>query len=350
MSFKKKVNNFRRNFMQRLTKSVGSSHFKNISTSNKHAIKRVLICRPNHRLGNLLLTTPLIQEVNRLFPEAKIDFVVQGNLAPILFQEYKSVDRIIALPKRAFKFPFQYVKGILSIKKQKYDIAISAVKDSSSGKLFTLFSNAKYKIFGEEEDDHLKLKYSDYTHIAKKQLYSLREYVYKLGYPEIIEPIASLSLKLSDVELLAGEKIVKDLVKNNKETICIFTYATGVKCYAESWWIPLYDRLKKEYANYNIIEILPKENISNIQFKATSFYSHDVREIAAVIANTKTFIGADSGIMHLASASGTPTIGLFAVTKISKYTPYINGVAIDTKTTDINGFVEVINKVLKPSV
>ena len=51
--------------MQRLTKSVGNSNFKNIDTSKKHEIKRVLICRPNHRLGNLLLTTPLVQEINR---------------------------------------------------------------------------------------------------------------------------------------------------------------------------------------------------------------------------------------------------------------------------------------------
>ena len=196
----------------------------------------------------------------------------------------------------------------------------------------------------------MQLKYVDYTHIAKKQVYSLREYLYKLGYDEITKPIASLSLKLSNEELLSSKKIVKDLVKNDKETICIFTFATGVKCYTESWWLPFYDRLKKEYPNYNIIEILPKENVSQIQFQAPSFYSHDVREIAAVIANTKAFIGADSGIMHLASASGATTIGLFAVTKISKYTPYFNGVAIDTKTTDVAGCIEVINKVLKPSI
>ncbi|MBU2939344.1 lipopolysaccharide heptosyltransferase family protein [Lacinutrix sp. C3R15] len=347
MSFHKKVNNFRRSLMQKLSKRVGNAHFKNIDTSNRQVVKRVLICRPNHRLGNLILTTPLLQEVNRLFPEATIDFVVQGGLAPILFQEFKSVDRIIMLPKRAFKYPLRYIKGVFAIKKYKYDIAITAVKKSSSGKLFTLFSNATYKVFGEEEEGHLKLKYPDYNHKAKKQVYSLREYLYKLGYSEIKEPIAPLSIKLSYKELQSGKDILKDLVKNDKPTICIFTYATGVKCYPEKWWLPFYDKLKKSYSNYNIIEILPKENVSQIQFKAPSFYSHDVREIAAVIANTKAFIGADSGIMHLASASGAPTIGLFGVTKISKYAPYFNGVAIDAKTTDIAGCMQVVNNVIQ---
>jgi ADP-heptose:LPS heptosyltransferase len=64
-----------------------------------------------------------------------------------------------------------------------------------------------------------------------------------------------------------------------------------------------YDRLKAEYPNYNIIEVLPVENVSQIGFKAPTFYSKDVREIGALMANTEVFIGGDSGIMHLASAS-----------------------------------------------
>jgi len=34
---------------------------------------RVLVCRPNGRLGNTLLLTPLLQELERVFPGAEID-------------------------------------------------------------------------------------------------------------------------------------------------------------------------------------------------------------------------------------------------------------------------------------
>jgi len=40
---------------------------------NKTIVQSVLICRPNHRLGNQLLITPIVQEVIDVFPEAKID-------------------------------------------------------------------------------------------------------------------------------------------------------------------------------------------------------------------------------------------------------------------------------------
>ena len=57
--------------------------------------------------------------------------------------------------------------------------------------------------------------------------------------------------------------------------------------------------------------MLSIENISMIQFRAPTFYSKDIRQIGSLIANTEVFIGADSGIMHLASSSQTPTVGLF---------------------------------------
>jgi ADP-heptose:LPS heptosyltransferase len=74
--------------------------------------------------------------------------------------------------------------------------------------------------------------------------------------------------------------------------------------------VGLYDRLKAEYPNYNIIEVLPVENVSQIGFKAPTFYSKDVREIGALMANTEVFIGGDR-IMHLASASKVSTVDFF---------------------------------------
>ena len=70
--------------------------------TTKADIKRILICRPNHRLGNLLLITPLLQEVIETFPSAKIDLFVKGGIAPSLFLNYSNIGRIIQLPRRPF--------------------------------------------------------------------------------------------------------------------------------------------------------------------------------------------------------------------------------------------------------
>ncbi len=332
--------------MHSITKNIGSSHLPtNVDLIDKIEIKNVLICRPNHRLGNLLLITPLLQEVITTFPESKIDLVVQGGLGLILFKNYENVENIIQLPKRPFKYPIKYIRGCMAVKKRKYDIVINAVKTSSSGKLFTKFSNSKYQVFGN--DDEIQLKFQDSEHIAKYQVYSFRDYLNKLGFDKNINPIASLNLKLSPLEKAIGKKILEKLVNNNNKTICLFTYATDDKCHSETWWTEFYEKLEIKYSNYNIIEVLPIENISMIQFRAPAFYSKDIREIGSLIANTEVFIGADSGIMHLASASQTPTVALFSRDNLNIYQPYNNNdIAICTIKSNISECVKVVNNIL----
>lgn len=347
MSILKKINNFRRDLMRGLTKNIGSSH-GDVSADFSPAmqVKKVLICRPNHRLGNLLLITPLLQEVTATFPGCKIDLFVKGGLAPIVFKNYRNIDRIIQLPRKPFSNLFQYLKGWIDLKRKKYDLVINASRCSSSGRLSAQLANSKIKFFGDPSDD-FQPKSKNQQHIAKYPIYSLRHYLSKLGFLKRNKKIASLCLKLSESEIAEGRKKLNELVKNDKKTICIFTYATGHKCYSKCWWQPFYERLKKECPDYNIVEVLPVENISMIEFEAPSFYSKDIREIGSFIANTTLFIGADSGIMHLASAAGTPTIGLFSVTNENAYKPYgNNSLAINTNTSSQDECMQIIQKTL----
>lgn len=346
MSIKIKINRTRRKIMRSLTKNIGSSHFDKTADITKIDVKKILICRPNPRLGNQLLITPLLQEVIATYPNCEIDLFVNGNAAPIIFQNYKNINQIIRLPRKPFKELLKYLKGWLAVKKYKYDIVINVVKNSSSGRLSAQFSSAKFKFFGDDIDD-LSNKFEDYEHIAKYPVYNFRHYLNLLGHPENNNPIPSLNLKLAPSEILAAKTILDNIIKNDKKTICIFTFATGDKCYSPEWWNPFYEKLEQTYPDYNIVEVLPVENVSQIAFKAPTFYSKDIREIAAFIANTEIFIGADSGMMHLASSSLTPTVGLFSVTNEKMYAPYGNSSTyIDTNKTNTYESIEVITTIL----
>ena len=103
------------------------------------------------------------------------------------------------------------------------------------------------------------------------------------------------------------------------------------------------------YPDYNIIEVLPVENVSQLAFSIPSFYSKDVREIGSFITNTNLFIGADSGMMHLASAAHTSVVGLFKRNNVKVYAPY-NGksVGVNTNETGIGELVAIIREILAP--
>lgn len=344
-----RINAYRRKIMHFITKNIGSSQTEpKFDANTKVHIKKVLIIRPNHRLGNQLLLTPIVQEVINIFPDCEIDLFVKGGVVHPVFENYKHIKKIYQLPKKPFNHLFKYVACWVSIKRKHYDLVINGDKNSSSGRLLTQISKANFKVFGDVNET-IQQKHHDYEHIAKYPVYNLRHYLTKIGFKENTNDVPVLNIKLDNSEVANGSKILKDIVKNDKKTICIYTNATGNKCYSEDWWDVFYTRLKQEYANnYNIIEMLPIENISKINFKAPHFYSKDIREMGSIINNTSIFIAADNGVMHLASASLTPTVGFFSVTNENIYAPYGNGSkALNTNNTTIDDWIIEIHNILK---
>lgn len=320
MKIPKGINLFRRSIMRGLTKNIGKSTAKK-SEKNDVKIKKILISRPNHRLGNLLLLSPLVQEVINTFPESKVDLFVKGQITPIIYKNYTHIDKIIQLPKKPFSNIFKYLKGWISLRTRKYDLVINANFGSSSGRISTLAANSRYKMFGEFDEKYIE-QIQDYQHSAKQSIYNLRQFLSELGVPENNKSIPNLDIKLDVKETESGKKKLFSITQNNKPTICLFTNATGDKCYSEQWWSDFYRTLKETFPDHNIVELLPVENISKLNFAIPHFYSKDIREMGGFIANTAVFIAADNGVMHLASASGTPTVGLFMVTDENLYKPY----------------------------
>ncbi len=333
--------------MSFLTRNLGRDKYKT-RPIRPEAIRRVLISRPNGRLGNQVLITPLLQEVSGLFPGCRIDLFVKGGVTHELFLNDPDIDRIIKLPKKPFRNLASYLRTWVALGSRRYNVAINAVEGSSSGRLSVFLARADYKFYNDPVEE-LRSAYSDYTHMGKNPVYNLRHALRQDGMAGLMDrPMPSLDIKLTREELRDGEKVLRDLTGNDRKTICIYTFATGGKCYPEAWWREIYGTLKSRYgADYNIVEVLPVENVSQIGFSAPTYYSKDLRQIAAAVAHAELFLLADCGIMHLASAAPASVIGLFAVTDIAKYQPYgRRNMAIDTRTAGVDDVMEAVGQVL----
>jgi len=344
----KKTDRFRRkitrNFVGILSYSSKTQPYKLIDPKD---IKKVLVCRPNHRLGNQLLITPLVQEINQIFPEAKIDLFLKGGLGKIIFENYPSVEKLIMLPKKHFKQLHKYIYCWISLKSRKYDLVINANSGSSSGRLSTRFARSKY-CFQEEELNNVDLP-KDYNHFAKKAIYQLREFLNKSGVTTTNNEIPSLDINLKETEKINGKNILKQITKNKKPVIGFYTYATLDKCFSTDFWKLFYQSLKENYSKkYEIIEVLPIENVSQIDFVAPNFYSTDIRELASMISNMDVFISGDCGMMHLASAAKIPVVGLFKFDNINMYKPYANkSVGISSENLNTEYILTQINNIIQ---
>ena len=309
----------RRNIVRLLTRRSGiNSHINVIHTP----ITRILVVRPNHRLGNQLLLTPLLQEIEKLYPSAKISLLVKGNAGPTIFKSY-NLERIFQLPRRPLEEPLRYVRVLFQALTSGYDIAFNVIPSSSSGRLFTAWARARFKIV-DNKTRSLEIDRHVATHMGKLPVYSFRRIVFG-SKSTIFDQVEPLDIKLTGRELETGHDILLNIFDNAAPTIALYTYATRDKIYPDTWWLEFYEKLKHRFPTHNLLEILPIENVSRLSFCIPTFYSKDIREIASVVANSVLFIGADSGIMHLAAASHTPTVGLFKVTDLGIYAPYGNG-------------------------
>lgn len=349
MKVSSKINFIRRKLTRFLTSNIGKSSNEKIDAGkfNNRNFK-VLIVRPNHRLGNLLLLTPVVKELEDIFTNPSIDLFVKGNLSEIIFKNYDSINKHIKLPKKPFNNLFYYFLIWTKLLFKKYDLVLNIDEFSSSGRLASSLVNSKYKIIGndkkwsEKSDSHSEIL----NHMAIKPIVLIRSFLTNVSFQD--EKFYSLDLKLDEKEIENGNRELIRIFKNNKKTISIFTYATGNKMLSKEWWDTYYNYLKSNFSNYNIIEILPIENVSQIDFKTKTYYSKNIREIASIIANTDIFIGADSGIMHLSASSNTTTIGLFSGDFKYKYEPYgEKNIGIDKNKFSQNDIIIEMKKKLE---
>ncbi|MBP6460186.1 MAG: glycosyltransferase family 9 protein [Crocinitomicaceae bacterium] len=94
-------------------------------------------------IGDVILATPIISELSRIYPTIQIDVLVRkGNEALLINQP--NVNEIFTLNKKEIKIPqlFQFIKRF---RKEKYDEIINLHRFASTG-IITAFSGAKKTI------------------------------------------------------------------------------------------------------------------------------------------------------------------------------------------------------------
>jgi ADP-heptose:LPS heptosyltransferase len=296
-------------------------------------IERVLILRSNHRLGNQLLTTPLVREIHRRFPAARIDLLGRGGQVELVYRGFEAVGRIMSLPRRPLEAPVETWRVIRGLRGRRYDLLFHADGASSTGRVLTRLCRARYKLQNAADED-LAGDPEMARHIAGNLVLSLRSHL-PTGVEASEEPVPTLSISLTRDELERGRREVAGRVSGQRAVLCLYTFATGDKRYDRGWWQTFTKRLTECLPDHELIEALPVENVSALDFQLPSFYSRSIRELGAFIARCDLFVTADCGIMHLASAVGVPTVGLFKASPPALYRPYNDGsLAIDTRRLD----------------
>ncbi|MEW9624368.1 glycosyltransferase family 9 protein [Rhodanobacter geophilus] len=299
----------------------------------RKGIFRILICRPNHRLGNTILLTPLISELERHFKGAEIDVIAEGDIAKEVFASFFSVRNVYCLPKRGFKHPLSFLRLVRRVRATPYDLVIDPCVGSGFSRTLTRLFRGTYKLGFNDDSKHDGLTHAAPTEIAGRHM--AKRPVNLLRWAMAVETtwqddVPVLDIRLTDAEITNGRHAIKQLLAESRQTMSppvvgVFANATGGKRYPMSWWQEFIDTFKLLCPAASILELIPMHGCSMLGAEWPAYYSSDIRRMGAVMAGVDLMITADCGVMHLAVAARTPTIGMFCVTDASVYAPYGHG-------------------------
>ncbi|HEY4294109.1 glycosyltransferase family 9 protein [Luteibacter sp.] len=280
-------------------------------------IQRILVCRPNHRLGNTLLLTPLLVEIERRFPGAEVDLLSAGPAAPSIFRGFDIVGDCVTLDRRAARRPLATFAALRMLRSRRYDLVIDAASGSSSGRIASAMVKARFQLRVDSRPDGEAV-----AHLAARPVHALR---WALGVQgdAMVPP---LDLRLTDAERRCGRealsRVLGDGGENAPPVLAIFPNATGSKRLAPEWWSEFTLELAARYGEARIVELVSADGLSRLGGVYPTYYTSDPRKLAAFIEAAGTYLSADCGVMHLAAATTATTVGLFGRTDPARYAPY----------------------------
>lgn len=321
------IHGFRRRAVRWLFDRFSTPVVPSATTLPARGINRILICRTSHSLGNTLLLTPLLAELERVYPGAETDIVTQCPVARELYDRYFSVRRVFVLPSRFPPHMLTVFRVLRAMRETSYDLVIDPDRRSKTARILLALAHSRYKLgfCGPEksgEVTHGVAIPEHVHHIAKLPVYLLRAALGRTGDTEYSAP----DIRQSHAERTAGRHALLRLMgckhADARPVIGVFANATGAKRLEGPWWQAMLDCLEKRLPGYEFLEITPVLGASMLDLRYPTQYCSDLRKLAAVVSQLAAFVSVDSGLMHVAWASGTTTIGLFTGTDVQAWGPY----------------------------
>jgi heptosyltransferase III len=290
-------------------------------------IHRILVCRTTHSLGNTLLLTPLIRELQIVYPGSEIDIVTRSSIAQEIFGKLVGVRNVFQLPAHGTWHPIQFLRILRKMRANNYNLVIDPYPRSRTGRALLLCARGRYKLAFVSPGRTRGVTHGvsvpeTIMHVGHQPAYLLRA---ALARP-LSHTFPPLDIGLSSNERKHGRQELRRLKESAGQghscTIGIFANATGTKLLPATWWSMFASAVTTINSNICIVEIVPGFGRSLLNFQYPSFFSSDIRRLASFISGLSLFVSADCGVMHLACATGVTVAGIFSVTNPAEWGPY----------------------------
>ncbi|MCC2597640.1 glycosyltransferase family 9 protein [Pusillimonas sp. MFBS29] len=289
-------------------------------------VARIIVVRPNYRIGNAILSTAVIAPLREQFPGAQIDFLVTNNTAALFTN--LSIDNVIAISRSAMLLPWRALAIVGKMRAKRYDLAVQLASSSLSGLMFSRLLGARY-IMGQPKDD------AAWYHVKVKDPV-VHAYDTGTAFSRALGAVgpARTRLAISDEETASALGQLQDLglalngTNKAEPFVAVFVGGHADKVCPLSFWLALMAGLDRAGKRF-VVFVGPEEKtmLPDLQ-RALEALPHGtlclpqpLRKFAAMLAQAQLMITPDSGPMHMAAALSVPVVMMLQTQKSLAFMP-----------------------------
>ncbi len=285
-------------------------------------IGSLLILRVDGKIGNMVLTLPLIPAFRSLFPAAELRVLTAPNQAPILKHNPFIRELIPFAFRDLIVRPFRSLA--LFRKLAGADLVIECSNPGSfslSHAFLLLLTRGRYRLGFDRGESRRFLDFA----VPLNQDQHYRDIMLDLArfFRADIE-VKGIQVFLSPGEIEEGERFVNE-IRNGRNDACVIGIWAGAR-HRKKWDRENYARLGEALAAVRAVPFFlfgPEEERLRGEYSDTAntiaVTVTDIRKLASIFNACDLIICGDTGPLHLAAALQRPTIGLFNFPNMNIY-------------------------------
>jgi heptosyltransferase-3 len=311
---------------------------KNRNAIDFNTLKRVLIIKLRHH-GDVLLTSPVVQVLKNHYPHLEIDALVYADTADML-SKHPALDQLHVIDRNWKNQGVRYqvrqeVALFNTLKARSYDLVIH-LTESNRGAWLCRFLKPRYAItpswrnkswFWRGSFTHHYPLPGRLRHTVEKHLDALRH----LGL-QPNESERNLVLVSGNEAEEKVERLLKEHKTNNQPFIQFHPTSRWLfKCWSIEKCTQLIEDLQSREHQVVITAAPTQAELSMVKDILAPLKQPvidlsgqlSLKELSALTARARCFIGMDSVPMHIAAAMGTPTVALFGPSGDQEWGPWM---------------------------
>ena len=290
-------------------------------------VNKVLVVRLRS-IGDAVLTTPSLIALRRFLPQARIDILLEERIAPVL-EGFSEVDRVITIDSHSL---WSRLRVARQLRATRYDVVYN-LHGGTTATLLTRATGARHRVgFGHYQyrwlHNHLAPSSAELWGTSK--LHSVEQQLALLGWtgvPVTDRPPTSLAVTTE-----AAASVTRKLRECGfDETRPFAVLHPGASYLTKQWAVDKFARVAEDLARRGLPSVViaaPAEEpiiaalIKESQAPVTGLATLTLPEITALTARSRLFVGNDSGIAHIAAATGTPSVVIFGSSNVTHWRPW----------------------------